>query len=118
MLTMSSSESRVWAAIAWALLIIGAIVALIIRPRDDYVRYWAVESIGFTIVIIIAWILVEIVSIVFAFTIVIPLILKVLYVLGIFLAWIIGVFKSLTGDYWRPPIIHETSEWVKRVLRL
>ncbi|WP_148224768.1 DUF4870 domain-containing protein [Vulcanisaeta moutnovskia] len=115
---MSSSESRVWAAIAWALLIIGAIVALIIRPRDDYVRYWAVESIGFTIVIIIAWILVEIVSIVFAFTIVIPLILKVLYVLGIFLAWIIGVFKSLTGDYWRPPIIHETSEWVKRVLRL
>ncbi|ADN50732.1 DUF4870 domain-containing protein [Vulcanisaeta distributa] len=115
---MSSSESRVWAAIAWALLIIGAIVALIIRPRDDYVRYWAVESIGFTIVIIIAWILVEIVSIVFAFTIVIPLILKVLYGLGVFLAWIIGVFKALTGDYWRPPIIHETSEWVKRVLRL
>lgn len=61
----------------------------------------------------------EIVSIVFAFTIVIPpLILKVLYGLGVFLAWIIGVFKALTGDYWRPPIIHETSEWVKRVLRL
>ncbi|MFP3492267.1 MAG: hypothetical protein RXN86_05755, partial [Vulcanisaeta sp.] len=66
----SSMESRVWAVIAWALFIIGAVVALIVRPRDDYVRYWAIESIGLTIVVIIAWILVEIVSLIFAFTIV------------------------------------------------
>ena len=113
-----SESSRFWAAIAWALLIIGAIIALLVKPRDDYVRYWAVESIGLTIVVLVAWILVEIVSIVFAFTIVIPLVLKVLYGLGVFLVWIVGVFKALTGDYWRPPIIHETSEWVRRVLRL
>ena len=113
-----SGESRVWAAIAWALLIIGAIIALVIRPRDDYVRYWAIESIGLTIVVIVAWVVVEIVSIIFAFTIVIPLALKVLYGLGVFLVWIIGVFKALTGDYWRPPIIHEASEWVRRILRL
>ena len=113
-----SEESRVWAAIAWALLIIGAIIALVIRPRDDYVKYWAIESIGLTIVIIVAGVLVGIVSIIFAFTIVIPLALKALYIIGILLVWIIGVFKALMGDYWRPPIIHETSEWVRRILRL
>jgi uncharacterized membrane protein len=111
-------ESRVWAVIAWALFIIGAVVALIVRPRDDYVRYWAIESIGLTIVVIIAWILVEIVSLIFAFTIVIPSALEVLYVLGVFLVWIIGILKAFSGDYWKPPIIHETSEWLRRTLRL
>jgi uncharacterized membrane protein len=114
----TSMESRGWAVIAWALFIIGAVVALIVRPRDDYVRYWAIESIGLTIVVIIAWILVEIVSLIFAFTIVIPLALKVLYALGVFLVWIIGILKAFSGDYWKPPIIHETSEWLRRTLRL
>mgnify|MGYP001773271341 CR=1 FL=1 len=113
-----SEGSRFWAAVAWALLIVGAVIALLVRPRDDYVRYWAIESIGFTIVVIVAWVLVEIVSIIFAFTIVIPLALKVLYWLGVLLVWIIGLFKALAGDYWRPPIIHETSEWVRRTLQL
>jgi len=117
-LMSSSMESRVWAVIAWALFIIGAVVALIVRPRDDYVRYWAIESIGLTIVVIIAWVLVEIVSLIFAFTIVIPLALKVLYALGVFLVWIIGILKAFSGDYWKPPIIHETSEWLRRALRL
>ncbi len=113
-----SWESRVWAAIAWALFVIGAVVALIARPRDDYVRYWAFESIGLTIVVIIAWILVKIVSIIFAFTIIIPLALEVLYGLGVFLLWIIGLLKAFSGDYWKPPIVHETSEWFRRVARL
>jgi uncharacterized membrane protein len=114
----TSMESRVWAVIAWALFIIGAVIALIVRPRDDYVRYWAIESIGLTIVVIIAWILVEIVSLIFAFTIVIPLALKFLYALGVFLVWIIGILKAFSGDYWKPPIIHETSEWLRRTFRL
>ena len=113
-----SEESRFWAAIAWALLIVGAVIALLVRPRDDYVRYWAIESVGLTIVVIVAGVLVKIVSVIFAFTIVIPLALKALYIIGIFLVWIIGVLKALAGDYWRPPIIHETSEWVRRVLQL
>ena len=111
-------ESRVWAIIAWALFIIGAVIALIVRPRDDYVRHWAIESIGLTIVVIIAGVLVEIVSLIFAFTIVIPLALKFLYALGVFLVWIIGILKAFSGDYWKPPIIHETSEWLRRTLRL
>jgi len=50
--------------------------------------------------------------------IVIPLALKVLYALGVFLVWIIGILKAFSGDYWKPPIIHETSEWLRRALRL
>jgi len=49
---------------------------------------------------------------------VIPLALKVLYALGVFLVWIIGILKAFSGDYWKPPIIHETSEWLRRALRL
>ena len=48
-------------------------------------------GIGLTIVVVVAWVLVGIVSIVF--------VLKVLYRLSVFLAWIIGVFKALTDDY-------------------
>ncbi|WP_069806625.1 DUF4870 domain-containing protein [Vulcanisaeta thermophila] len=114
----SISESKIWAAIAWALLIIGAVIALLVRPRDDYVRYWALESIGFTVVVVLAYIAVLIVSFIFAFTIVIPIILKILYGLGVLLAWLIGIFKALTGDRWRPPVIHEVADYIRRALSL
>ena len=60
----------------------------------------------------------EIVSIIFTFTIIIPLALKALYIIGVLLVWITGVFEALIGDCWRPLITHETSEWVRSVLRL
>ncbi|BDR91468.1 hypothetical protein [Vulcanisaeta souniana] len=53
------------------------------------------KSIGFTIVIIIVWILVEIVPMIFTFMIIIPLMLKVPYGLGVFLAWLIDALKAL-----------------------
>ena len=114
----TSEESRVWAVIAWALFIIGAVIALIMKPKDDYVKHWALESIGLTIVAIITWVLVKAVSIIFVFTIVIPTALNILYYLGVFLVWIIGILKAITGDYWKPPIIHETSELLRKILKL
>jgi uncharacterized membrane protein len=111
-------ESRVWAAFAWALFIIGAIIALVMKPRDEYVRYWALESIGFTVVVIVMWILVKIVSLALAFTLIIPIALNILYALGVILAWVIGILKAFSGSYWQPPIIHETTEWIKRIFKI
>ena len=115
-LLMSSLSDRVWAAIAWALLIVGALVALVLKHRDDYVRYWAFESIGFTVVIVVAWVIVAIVSLLFAFTVVIPILLKILYMAGVLLAWVVGLFEALAGSYWRPPVIHDVSEFIRGVL--
>ena len=40
----ASSESRVFGLIAWLLGIIGAIIALVLKPNDRFVKFHAMQS--------------------------------------------------------------------------
>jgi len=102
------SESRIWGLISWSLLIVGAVIGLLLRPGDDYVKHWARASIAFTILIILGYVAVEILSLILIVTI-IPAVLRILYSLIVILVWIVGIVKSLNGEYWNPPLIRDVA---------
>ncbi|MEM4043917.1 MAG: hypothetical protein QXU60_05875, partial [Sulfolobales archaeon] len=56
-----SEEEKIWGFIAWLLSIIGAVLALVLKPGYKYVRYWAYLSISFFILVVVikvlTWIL-------------------------------------------------------------
>ena len=100
-----SSDERLWGLLAWALLIVGAVIALIFRSGSRYVRYWAYLSISFTIVIIVA----------FAISMILSLIPFIGWVLGILIdlflviTYIIGLVKVLSDEAWRPPVVYDVA---------
>ena len=100
--TNISDEERIWGFIAWLLSIVGAVLALLLKPGSRYVRYWSYLSISFFIVLLVALVLGFIVS----FIPIISFLIDILIKLSIVIVYIIGITKSLTGEMWQPPIIY------------
>ncbi|MCS7112456.1 MAG: hypothetical protein RMJ00_04520 [Nitrososphaerota archaeon] len=110
----SQSDERLWALIAWAATIVGAIVALVIRPQYKYTVYWAYLSISFFILAVMVSISTNIISLILS---IIPFIggiisevISALCSLLIFIVWVLGVVKSYKGEYWRIPVVYEVAE--------
>ncbi|MGB9729750.1 MAG: hypothetical protein ACP5GU_04700 [Thermoprotei archaeon] len=109
-----SDEEKVWGLIAWIISIVGAIVSLVLKPNSKYVRYWAYLSISFFIVIIIGQIVVRIISLILGFIPfaggVLSATIDGLYLLAIVIVWIFGIIKSLSMEYWKPPLIYDLAK--------
>lgn len=110
----SRSDERLWALIAWATTIVGAIVALVVRPQYKYTVYWAYLSISFFILAVIVGISTNIISLILS---IIPFVggiisevVSALCSLLIFIVWVLGVVKSYKGEYWRIPVVYEVAE--------
>ncbi len=103
-----SEEEKLWGFIAWLLSIVGAVLALVLKPGYRYVRYWAYLSIAFFIVSLAAWVL----STVLAFIPIIGWVLGALISLALFVVWIIGIVKSLSKEYWRPPLVYDIAKMI------
>jgi uncharacterized membrane protein len=101
-----SEDERIWAFIAWLLNIVGAIIGLVLRPGSKYVRYWSYLSIAFFILLIITWVITFIIG----FIPFIGFIINILIYLGIVIAYIIGLIKVLTIQWWKPPIIYNIAQ--------
>ncbi len=101
----TGDEERIWGFLAWLLSIVGAVLGLLLKPQSRYVRYWSYLSISFFIVILIALVI----SFIISFIPIIGFLINILIMLGIVIIYIIGIVKSLTGDYWRPPIIYNIA---------
>lgn len=99
-------EERLWGFIAWLLSIVGAILAMVLKPSYRYAKYWAYLSISFFIVAIAASALGAVLSIV-------PLlghIFSALISLALFVTWVIGLVKSLQMTWWRPPLVYDIAK--------
>lgn len=106
-----SSDENVWALIAWAASIAGAIVCLILRPTSRYVKYWSYLSISFFIIALIGYVAVNIIGIILDLfphvgSIVSTLIFTV-YFLVIFVIWVVGIIRSISGIFWKPRYIYD-----------
>lgn len=108
------SDEKLWALIAWAATIVGAIVALIVKPQYKYTSYWAYLSISFFIVAVVVGISTGFISLILS---IIPFvggilsgIISAVCNLLLFIVWILGVVKSYRGEYWKIPIIYEVAE--------
>ncbi|MEM4487021.1 MAG: hypothetical protein QW116_07330 [Zestosphaera sp.] len=100
-----SEEEKIWGFIAWLLSIIGAVLALVLKPNYKYVKYWAYLSISFFIIIIVASIVTRILS----FIPIIGWLINALVGLALLILWVLGLIKSLGREYWKPPVIYELA---------
>ncbi len=103
--TTSEQDEVTWGIIAWIIPLVSAILALVLRPGYKYVRYWAYLNLSFFIVIVIGGIIAFILGI-------IPLIgwiISTLIWIALLVLWIIGIVKSASRVYWKPPIIYDVA---------
>ncbi|MCS7111489.1 MAG: hypothetical protein RMI45_01030 [Ignisphaera sp.] len=101
-----SDDEKLWGFLAWLLLIVGAILALLLKPGYRYAKYWAYLSASFFITVIIATIVNTILSL-------IPFVgwvLAGLITIGLIIVWIIGVIKSLQPTWWKPPVVYDIAK--------
>ncbi|MCS7099558.1 MAG: hypothetical protein RMH84_01795 [Sulfolobales archaeon] len=99
-------EEKVWGLIAWLLSVVGAVITLALKPTYRYAKYWAYLSISFFIVAILSTIVVSILSL-------IPIvgrILNALISLALLVVYVIGIVKSISLDYWKPPVIYDLAK--------
>uniref|UniRef100_A0A7C5XNG3 DUF4870 domain-containing protein n=1 Tax=Ignisphaera aggregans TaxID=334771 RepID=A0A7C5XNG3_9CREN len=101
-----SEDEKLWGLLAWILSIIGAILALVLKPGYRYAKYWAYLSLSFFIIIIIA----SIINGILALIPFIGWILAGLISLAIVILWIIGIIKSLQLTWWKPPVIYDIAK--------
>ncbi|MGC8975007.1 MAG: DUF4870 domain-containing protein, partial [Thermoprotei archaeon] len=90
---------------AWVIPLVGAILALVLRPGYKYVKYWAYLNLSFLVVIVVSAIIASILSI-------IPLIgwlLSTLIWVALLVLWVIGIIKSAERVYWKPPLIYDIA---------
>jgi uncharacterized membrane protein len=98
-------EETTWGIIAWIIPLIGAILALILRPNYKYAKYWAYLNLSFFIVIIVSAIITGVLSL-------IPFIgwiISALVWVALLILWIIGIIKSASNVYWKPPVIYDVA---------
>jgi uncharacterized membrane protein len=102
-----SEDEKLWGLLAWILSIIGAILALVLKPGYRYTKYWAYLSLSFFIIIII---IASIINGILMFIPFIGWILASLISLAIVILWIIGIIKSLQLTWWKPPVIYDIAK--------
>lgn len=108
-----SSDENVWALIAWAATIVGAISALILKPNSKYVKHWSYLSISFFVIFIIGYAAIYIISLIIRLLPIIGPILSsiiyILYLLIVFIIWVVGIIRSISGIFWKPRFIYDLA---------
>lgn len=99
-------DEATWGLIAWIVPLVGAIVALVLRPGYGYAKYWAYLNISFFIVIIVG----GIVASILAFIPFIGWLISILIWIALLIVWVVGIVKSANKVYWKPPLIYDLAK--------
>jgi len=107
----SGLSSNVAAGLCAVFPLVGGIVFYFIEKKDQLVRHWAVQSIFFGGTWCVAWIAINIIDQIFIHIpilgILVILVLGLVFSLGSFILWLLGVIKAFQGARWEYPIISE-----------
>ena len=85
---------------------VSGLIFLLIEKENKFVRFHAIQSIGFNILVIVVWII----NIILAFIPVLGWILIILLWIGMFILWILLMFKAYKGEKFKLPIIGNFAE--------
>ncbi|MCD6563073.1 MAG: DUF4870 domain-containing protein [Thermoproteales archaeon] len=101
-------DSRLFAFLSWVLFIIGAIIALLIRPYDRYVVFHAKQSIVFSLIVLILHVLLSSLSYLgfFIFGWIFWILDRLLIVGSIAFAIVCGI-RAWEGEWFRIPLIYD-----------
>jgi uncharacterized membrane protein len=104
-------SSNVAAGLCAVFPLIGGIVFYFIEKKDQLVRHWAVQSIFFGATWFVVWVALSIVNQILIHVpilgILLVLLLGLVFSLGSFILWLLGVIKAFQGTRWEYPVISE-----------
>jgi uncharacterized membrane protein len=85
---------------------ISGLIFLLIEKDSKFVRFHAIQSIGFCICLIIIWII----AIILAFIPILGWIIDILIYIGMFILWILLMYKAYQGQTFKLPIVGNFAE--------
>ncbi len=100
-----SSDEELWRILAWALSLLGALLAILLGPNTKSVRYWAFMSIAFFIVSLVASVAATLLSL-------IPFVggfFSLMVGVALLIVWVIGLVKAINNEEWKPPVIYDLA---------
>ncbi len=114
-------DSNLFGALAYFLFIATALPIYFLKERDSFVKFHAIQSILLTIVAVVAWIAISIVSgILYGFTVFFqPFGLAargfstaawLAYQIIVFILWLLLMYKAFSGERYKLPLIGEQAE--------
>lgn len=102
----SDQDEATWGIIAWIIPLVGAILALVLRPEYKYAKYWAYLNLSYLVVVVVGAIIASILGI-------IPIVgwlLSILIWAALLVLWIVGIVKAAERVYWKPPLIYDIAK--------
>lgn len=112
-LTTSSTglPSTTAGPLAYVLGIITGVLFLVLEKKDPFVRFHAAQSIGVTVVFLIAAVALSIVTMILGFIPIlgwlVGLLLSLAFALVGFASWVLLMYKAWKGEEWEFPFIGE-----------
>ncbi|RLF00058.1 MAG: hypothetical protein DRJ63_03450, partial [Thermoprotei archaeon] len=108
-----SSESKVLSFIAWILLLIGPLMALLARPGDRFVRFHATQSLVFGLSVIVLHVVLTTLSTYrILWKILWPLLVivhPVLWLVWLIIAIVCGM-RAYAGRWFKLPLVYHIAE--------
>ncbi len=112
-----SDDSRIYAALSYVCFVLSGIVVYVVREKDAYARFHAMQSMLFTVALFILSFILGAFQLTLHF---IPFIGGVfgllLSLIGLFIslvvvaAWIILMYKAYSGERYKLPVIGDMAE--------
>lgn len=114
--TSTGIDPRLSGLLSYLVPPLTGIVFYLIEKQDDVVRWHAAQSIVFGVAWVVAWVAVQVVSIVFS---VVPILgwlagvlLWIAIGLGGFIVWVVCLVKGYSGEKWRMPGLAQFADRV------
>jgi uncharacterized membrane protein len=85
---------------------VSGLIFLLIEKENKFVRFHAIQSIGFNILVVVFWII----AVILAFIPVLGWIVDILIWIGIVILWILLMYKAYKGEKFKLPIIGNFAE--------
>ncbi len=105
----TSLTPNVAAGVAAVFPLIGGIVLLIVEKKDEFVRFWSMQSIYFGGAMFVLSIILTILAMIPIVGCVTSILGMIVY-LGALVLWIITIIKAFQGERWLIPVLGEMAE--------
>lgn len=112
-----SDDSKLFGALAYLVGILSGILVFLLKKDDKYAKFHAMQSILLGVAVFVIFVALTIVGVVVGFVPVIGwvigLLLGLLYLvvwLGLFILWLLLMWKAYNGEKWKLPVIGEHAE--------
>ncbi len=107
---MKKEDSKILAAASYVLLVLSGVLMLVFKEEDDFVKFHSIQSILFSVVFFIVWIVLRLFEFIISF---IPFTQALIWFLDLILAvvfiaaWLYLMYQALEGKKYTIPFFRD-----------